>query len=209
MRQPRSKAEHICALLFRISPTNANVKANPKQQANPKQIPIPALCRRRGSTVRPGIDGNRWESICRPSPLSSLAPTSRSPIRPGKRCRGYPYRRGETGSDRLRQAEWKPSPKTDQDSECEFHYESEGWTKPYRFIALRTAKPREEVEDEEAEQYQLFETSRYKYRVLVTDFVEPIDFVVWFYGRRGGAEDLIKEANKDAGLAAHPSGAST
>jgi len=29
---------------------------------------------------------------------------------------------------------------------------------------------------------------------------------VWFYSQRGGAENLIKEANNDAGLAAHPSG---
>jgi hypothetical protein len=29
--------------------------------------------------------------------------------------------------------------------------------------------------------------------------------VVWFYSQRGGAENLIKEANNDAGLAAHPS----
>jgi hypothetical protein len=35
---------------------------------------------------------------------------------------------------------------------------------------------------------------------------DPIYFVVWFYGQRGGAENLIKEANNDAGLAAHPSG---
>ena len=76
---------------------------------------------------------------------------------------------------------------------------------PYRFVALRRQKPREEMEAEETEQYQLFETSQYKYRVFVTDFVEPIDFVVWFYGQRGGAENLIKEANNDAGLAAHPS----
>ena len=62
------------------------------------------------------------------------------------------------------------------------------------------------METEEIEQYQLFETSQYKYRVFVTDFMEPIDFVVWFYGQRGGAENLIKEANNDAGLAAHPSG---
>src|SRR5437867_2406590 len=57
-----------------------------------------------------------------------------------------------------------------------------------------------------AEQYQLFETSQYKYRVFVTDMRDPISFVVWFYGQRGGAENLIKEANNDAGLAAHPSG---
>ena len=59
---------------------------------------------------------------------------------------------------------------------------------------------------EEAEQYQLFETSLYKCRVFVTDFTDPIYFVVWFYNQRAGAENLIKEANNDAGLTAHPSG---
>ena len=107
--------------------------------------------------------------------------------------------------EELRQAQWKSSPKTDADAECEFRYQPDGWSKPYRFVALRYEKTREEQEAEAAEQYQLFETSRYKYRVFVTDFVEPIDFVVWFYGQRGGAENLIKEANNDAGLAAHPS----
>ena len=29
--------------------------------------------------------------------------------------------------------------------------------------------------------------------------------MVWFYNQRGGAENLIKEANNDAGLTAHPS----
>ena len=108
--------------------------------------------------------------------------------------------------EQLRQAEWKPSPKTDADEECEFRYQPEGWSKAYRFVALRTEKPREEVEASESEQYQLFEPSQYKYRVFVTDLVEPIDFVVWFYGQRGSAENLIKEANNDAGLTAHPSG---
>jgi hypothetical protein len=108
--------------------------------------------------------------------------------------------------EELHQAEWKRSPHTDADQECEFLYQPDGWSKPYRFVALRKEKPREEMEAEEAEQYQLFETSQYKYRVFVTDLVESIDFVVWFYGQRGGAENLIKEANNDAGLAAHPSG---
>ncbi len=35
---------------------------------------------------------------------------------------------------------------------------------------------------------------------------EPIDALVWFYRQRASAENLIKEANNDAGLAAHPSG---
>ena len=107
--------------------------------------------------------------------------------------------------EELRQAEWQASAKTDADAECEFRYQPDGWSKPYRFVALRYEKTRAEREAEEAEQYQLFETSQYQYRVFVTDFVEPIDFVVWFYGQRGGAENLIKEANNDAGLAAHPS----
>jgi hypothetical protein len=108
--------------------------------------------------------------------------------------------------EELRQAEWKPSPKTDADAECEFLYQPDGWSKPYRYVALRKQKPREEMEAEETEQYQLFETSQYKYRVFVTDMSDPIYFVTWFYGQRGGAENLIKEANNDAGLAAHPSG---
>ncbi len=33
----------------------------------------------------------------------------------------------------------------------------------------------------------------------------PIDALVWFYNQRAGAENLIKEANNDAGLPAHPS----
>jgi hypothetical protein len=108
--------------------------------------------------------------------------------------------------EELRQAEWKPSSKTDADAECEFRYQPEGWSKPYRFVALRKEKPREEMEAEGPEQYQLFETGQYKYRVFVTDMSDPIYFVVWFYGQRGSAENLIKEANNDAGLAAHPSG---
>ena len=108
--------------------------------------------------------------------------------------------------EQLRQAEWKPSPKTDGDDECEFRYQPDGWKKKYRFVALRYEKTREEMDAEETEQYQLFEASQYKYRVFVTDFSEPIHFVVWFYNQRGGAENLIKEANNDAGLAAHPSG---
>ena len=108
--------------------------------------------------------------------------------------------------EQLRQAEWKKSTKTDSDWECEFRYQPEGWGKEYRFLALRYETACEEVEPEETEQYQLFETSQYKYRVFVTNLTDPVFFVVWFYNQRAGAENLIKEANNDAGLAAHPSG---
>ena len=33
----------------------------------------------------------------------------------------------------------------------------------------------------------------------------PLDALVWFYNQRAAAENLIKEANNDAGLTAHPS----
>ena len=91
--------------------------------------------------------------------------------------------------------------------ECEFRYQPQGWSKQYRFVALRYEKTREEVAEEgESEQYQLFEAGRYRYRVFVTDMNDLFHFVVWFYNQRGGAENLIKEANNDAGLTAHPSG---
>jgi hypothetical protein len=107
--------------------------------------------------------------------------------------------------EQLRQAEWKVSKKTEAGWECEFRYQPEGWKHEYRFVALRYEKAHEEVEAEESVQYQLFETSQYKYRAFVTDLTEPIDMVVWIYNQRGGSENLIKEANNDAGLAAHPS----
>jgi hypothetical protein len=103
-------------------------------------------------------------------------------------------------------AEWKPSPRTDADGQCEFWYQPAGWGRAYRFIALRYEKdPDDEEASDEVVQYQLFATRQYKYRVFVTNMTEPIDKVVWFYNQRAGAENLIKESNNDAGLAAHPS----
>jgi Transposase DDE domain group 1 len=106
--------------------------------------------------------------------------------------------------EELRAAEWKPSPKTDADEQCEFEYQPEGWRKAYRFVALRYKK--EKKTEEAHEQYQLFDTPEYSYRVFVTNMKEAIALLVWFYRQRAGAENLIKEANNDAGLAAHPSG---
>jgi Transposase DDE domain group 1 len=102
----------------------------------------------------------------------------------------------------LRAATWKPSPKTDADEQCEFRYQPERWKKAYRFMALRYEK---KSKGEPQEQYQLFDTPKYSYRVFVTNMEGAIDLLVWFYRQRAGAENLIKEANNDAGLAAHPS----
>jgi hypothetical protein len=109
--------------------------------------------------------------------------------------------------EELKASHWKPSPRTDAEGQCEFRYQPEGWGKAYRFIALRyhKKKPQPKAVDE-PEQYQLFDTPEYSYRVFVTSMNEAIDLLVWFYNQRAGAENLIKEANNDAGLAAHPSG---
>jgi Transposase DDE domain group 1 len=106
--------------------------------------------------------------------------------------------------EELQIAHWKPSPKTDADEQCEFWYQPEDWGKAYRFIALRYKK--KEKSEQEREQYQLFDCPEYIYRVFVTNMKQAIDLVVWIYNQRAGAENLIKEANNDAGLAAHPSG---
>ncbi len=107
--------------------------------------------------------------------------------------------------DQLKAAEWKRSPQTDADGQCEFPYQPEGWGKAYRFIALRYAKKPQPRRVEEMEQYQLFDTPEYSYRVFVTNMKDAVALLAWFYNQRAGAENLIKEANNDAGLAAHPS----
>jgi hypothetical protein len=104
--------------------------------------------------------------------------------------------------EQLQVAEWKPSPRTDADEQCEFLYQPEGWSRAHRFLALRYERAEE---DEKPEQYQLFDTPGYIYRVFVTDMDDPLEMLVWFYNQRAGAENLIKEANNDAGLEAHPS----
>jgi hypothetical protein len=104
----------------------------------------------------------------------------------------------------LHSTAWRPSPKTDADQQCEFWYQPEGWDKAYRFLALRYQK--KDKETEPREQYQLFDSPEYVYRVFVTNMEGAIDLLIWIYNQRAGAENLIKEANNDAGLAAHPSG---
>jgi hypothetical protein len=103
-------------------------------------------------------------------------------------------------------ATWTRSRDSDADEVCEFRYQPAGWPRAYRFVALRYEQPSEaDPPETPVEQYQLFATAAYTYRVFVTDMTEPIAKVVAFYNKRAGAENLIKEANNDAGLAAHPS----
>jgi hypothetical protein len=108
--------------------------------------------------------------------------------------------------DELKAADWKRSPQTDAEGQCEFQYQPEGWSQAQRFIALRYQKKPKPEPEKKPEQYQLFDTPQYRYRVFVTNIEDRIGSLVWFYNQRAGAENLIKEANNDAGLAAHPSG---
>ncbi len=108
--------------------------------------------------------------------------------------------------EELQAARWTGSPRTDADGQCEFRYQPEGWGQAQRFVALRYLKKPKAAEPGQPEQYQLFETPEYSYRVFVTNMDAPIDALVGFYRDRGSSENLIKEANNDAGLAAHPSG---
>jgi hypothetical protein len=108
--------------------------------------------------------------------------------------------------DRLQAADWKSSPKTDADGQCEFPYHPAEWGQEYRFIALRYLKKPKAQDEKKPEQYQLFDTPEYSYRVFVTNMKDAVELLTWFYSQRAGAENLIKEANNDAGLAAHPSG---
>jgi hypothetical protein len=59
---------------------------------------------------------------------------------------------------------------------------------------------------EKPQQYQLFDTPEYSYRVLVTNMSDRIAMRTWFYNQRAGAENLLKAAKNDAGMADHPSG---
>ena len=107
--------------------------------------------------------------------------------------------------EELKGAVWQGSPRTDADGQCEFRYQPEGWGKAHRFLALRYQKQTAASAPDEPEQYQLFDTPEYRYRVFVTNMTDAIYMLTWFYNQRAGAENLIKEANNDAGLAAHPS----
>ncbi len=88
----------------------------------------------------------------------------------------------------------------DTEGVTEFFYQPVGWAVPERFVSVRFKK-----EEEPQEQYQLFETEQYTYRVFVTNIKGSPLRLMNFYDGRADAENLIKEANNDAGVASVPS----
>jgi hypothetical protein len=69
-------------------------------------------------------------------------------------------------------------------------------------VAVRT--PIAQEKKSPSEQYQLFEDKQYAYRVFVTAWKTSVASVVEGYAGRAAAENLIKEANNDAGIASVP-----
>ena len=99
--------------------------------------------------MRGSIAGRRWR------------PTRRSRL-PSSSWRA----RRRVCSRELEKADWKPSPKTDADEQCEFRYQPEGWGKAYRFIALRYEK---KEGSSETSSISCLKPPEYIYRVFVTD----------------------------------------
>lgn len=95
---------------------------------------------------------------------------------------------------KLEEADWKAWVGTA--GVCEFWYEPMGWGRPRRFVALRYR-----LEQEPSDQYQLFATEQWKYRVFVTNRRENKRAICREYDGRATAENYIKEACNDAGFA--------
>jgi hypothetical protein len=108
--------------------------------------------------------------------------------------------------DELRAAKRHHSRHTDADFECEFSYQPEGWDGEFRFVGLRYDQPEPDAAD--PDQMDLFDGHSCRFRVFVTNLKEK-DWsraaVANFYDKRAAVENLIKEANHDVGLTAHPS----
>ena len=86
--------------------------------------------------------------------------------------------------DELKGASWQRSPRTDADGQCEFLYQPEGWGKAYRFLALRYHQQPPASAADQPEQYPLFDTPEYRYRVFVTNMTDAIYLLKWFYNQR-------------------------
>lgn len=94
----------------------------------------------------------------------------------------------------LEEADWKRWAGTA--GVCEFGYEPMGWGRRRRFLAVRYR-----LEQEPSNQYQLFATERWKYRVFVTNRTEDKRTICREYDGRATAENYIKEGCNDAGFA--------
>lgn len=77
-----------------------------------------------------------------------------------------------------------------------------GWKQACRFVVMRI--PKEEPSKGKYSQIELFEDTRYKYRIFVTNLNKKAHKVIAEYDKRADCENLIGEA-KQEGLSAIPS----
>ena len=95
---------------------------------------------------------------------------------------------------KLEEADWKKW--TGTAGVCQFQYEPMGWGRPRRFVAVRYR-----LAEEPSNQYQLFATEQWKYRVFVTNRKQDKRVICEEYDGRATAENYIKEGCNDAGFA--------
>jgi hypothetical protein len=97
--------------------------------------------------------------------------------------------------DHIRNAVWKKAKVCDGVSE--FIYQPGGWKESFRFVVARYEKKPDEQTD-------LFEDTKYKYRVFVTDLKSSAQDIVKEYDGRAGIENLIEEAKNQVAFAKIP-----
>jgi hypothetical protein len=102
--------------------------------------------------------------------------------------------------EQVKAAEWQRSPGTDANGQCEFWYQPDGWGKAYRFLALRYEKKPKAGGVDTPDQYQLFETPQYIYRVFVTNMDGPVHTLVAFYALEALDDELQLVSDRDVGL---------
>jgi Transposase DDE domain group 1 len=94
----------------------------------------------------------------------------------------------------LEAADWKQWDGTG--GVCQFWYQPHGWGRARRFVAVRYP-----VEQAPSDQYELFASEQWKYRVFVTNRQDEKRAICQQYDGRATAENYIKEGCNDAGFA--------
>ncbi|MFC1562556.1 IS1380 family transposase [candidate division KSB1 bacterium] len=75
-----------------------------------------------------------------------------------------------------------------------FHYRLKRWDIKRKFIVVRT--PKEDIDP----QLDMFGNERYEYQILVTNINDDPKKLVYFYRKRGNAENYIKEQKYDLNI---------
>jgi hypothetical protein len=96
----------------------------------------------------------------------------------------------------ITQVAWSDAKGTD--GVAEFYYQPGGWKHAYRFVVARYRKEDKDI------QTDMFEDTRYKYRVFVTDLKWSARAIVAEYDGRAQIENLIEEGKNQVAMAKVP-----